>query len=121
MSLLKQDQMTAIEYPERDGKPMAETDVHRDLLSELIRELKLFFQSAPDVYVSGNLLLYYVEGNPKKCVSPDAFVVRDVHKGDRRTYKLWEEGRAPEVVFELSSRQTWGEDLQKKWKLYEQM
>jgi Uma2 family endonuclease len=121
MSLVKQDQVTTIQYPEMDGKPMAETDVHRDLMSELIRELKHFFQSVPDVYVSGNLLLYYVEGNPKKCVSPDVFVVRGVGKGDRRIYKLWEEGHAPAVVFEISSRQTWGDDLQRKWKLYEQM
>ncbi|MDQ3257624.1 MAG: Uma2 family endonuclease [Acidobacteriota bacterium] len=118
---LHNPQPSTIVYPETDGKPMAETDVHRDLMSELIRELKMYFQHEPDVYISGNLLVYYVEGNPRQCFAPDVFVVRGVGNHQRRTYKLWEEGRAPEVVFEISSRQTWGDDLQRKWKLYEQL
>jgi Uma2 family endonuclease len=121
MSLAKHDQALTIHYPETDGKPMAETDVHRKLMAELISELEKFFQNAPDVYVSGNLLLYYVQGDPSKRVAPDVFVVHGVGKGDRRVYKLWEEGHAPDVVFEISSRETWGEDLQKKWKLYERL
>ncbi|MDQ3688100.1 MAG: Uma2 family endonuclease [Acidobacteriota bacterium] len=118
---LHNPQPATIVYPETDGKPMAETDVHRDLMSELIRELKMNFQHEPDVYISGNLLVYYVEGNPRKCFTPDVFVVRGVGSHQRRTYKLWEEGRAPEVVFEISSRQTRGDDLQRKWKLYERL
>ena len=121
MSLRKLDEAPTIVYPESDGEPMAETDVHRDLMSELISELKSFFQNEPDVYVSGNLLLYYVEGNPRKRVAPDVFVVRGVGKEARRIYKLWEEGRPPNVVMELSSRQTWGDDLQRKWQLYQQL
>lgn len=104
-------------YPESDGKPMAETDVHRNLMAELIEELQLFFQADPQVYVSGNLLLYYEEGNPKKRIAPDVFVVRGVPKHERRIYQLWKEGRAPDAVFEISSRGTWGEDLVKKFQL----
>ena len=66
-------------------------------------------------------MFYYVEGNPKKVVSPDVMVVRGVGKEKRRVYKLWEEERVPEVVIEISSRKTWGDDLQKKWRLYEQL
>lgn len=108
-------------YPESDGKPMAETDAHRRLINNLIFELENYYRSESDVYVSGNLLLYYAEGDPTKRVAPDVFVARGVSRGDRRVYKLWEEGRPPDVVFELSSRQTWREDLQTKWKLYEQL
>ncbi len=100
---------------------MAETDVHYRLMTDLRFELEQFFRGESDVYVSGNILLYYVEGNPKKRVAPDVFVARGVRKGDRRVYKLWEEGRAPEVVFEVSSRQTWREDLNTKWRLYEDL
>ena len=50
-------------YPESDGKPMAETDLHRDLMSDLIQSAKYRFRSTPDVYVSGNLLVYFVEGH----------------------------------------------------------
>jgi Uma2 family endonuclease len=121
MSLHRQAFPTEIDYPETDGKPMAETDVHRDLMNELIDGLGAFFQDRPDVYVSGNLLLYYEEGNPRKSVSPDVFVVFGVGNRKRRIYKLWQEGRGPDVVFEISSRGTWGEDLHKKFQLYARM
>lgn len=121
MSLRKEDRLFTIDYPESDGEPMAETDVHYRLMTDLRFELEQFFRGESDVYVSGNILLYYVEGNPKKRVAPDVFVARGVQKGDRRVYKLWEEGRAPEVVFEVSSRQTWREDLNTKWRLYEDL
>lgn len=108
-------------YPESDGKPMAETDVHRSLLTDLVFTLETHFQSEPDVYVSGNLLVYYVKNNPAKCFAPDVFFVRGVPKGQRRIYKLWEEGVAPQIVIELTSRKTWKEDLQTKWRLYEEL
>ena len=120
MSLTNPAQTISTIYPESDGKPMAETDIDRQLLSVLVFTLETFFQSQPDVYVSGNLLIYYVEGNPKKRIAPDVFVVRGVDKWPRQIYKLWEEGVAPQVVIELTSRQTWREDLQEKWRLYEQ-
>ncbi len=118
---LRNPQLATIVYPETDGKPMAETDMHIGLMIDLRHALKTFFQRAPDVYVGSNLLVYYVEGNPRKCFAPDVFVVRGVGSHQRRTYKLWEEGRVPEVVIEISSRQTWGDDLQRKWKLYERL
>jgi Uma2 family endonuclease len=121
MSLTNLAQDISTIYPESDGKPMAETDIHRQLLSDLIFTLETFFQNQPDVYVSGNLLIYYVEGDPKKRIAPDIFVARGVEKRQRRIYKLWEEGVAPQVVIELTSRQTWREDLQEKWRLYEQL
>ncbi|MBL8187004.1 MAG: Uma2 family endonuclease [Acidobacteria bacterium] len=108
-------------YPESDGKPMAETDIHRRLLTTLVFTLETHFQNEPDVYASGNLLVYYVEGNPAKCFAPDVFVVRGVPKGERRIYKLWEEGVAPQIIIELTSRKTWKEDLQTKWRLYEEL
>ncbi len=121
MSVGQRDLAVELQYPESDGKPLAETDIHRQLIIDLIFALENFFRNAPDVYVSGNLLLYYEEGNPKKNLSPDVFVARGVGKSPRRVYKLWEEGHPPEVVIEVSSRATWGEDLQKKWMLYAQM
>ena len=46
-------------YPTSDGKPMAETDRHRQLMFDLIEQLKRHFAGQSDTYVSGNLLLYY--------------------------------------------------------------
>jgi Uma2 family endonuclease len=107
-----------IHYPERDGKPMAETDVHIDVLIYLREALRDYFRNEPQVYVAGNMLLYYEEGNPAACVAPDVFVVQGVAKGERRTYKLWEEGQPPTVVFEITSRGSRLEDLGTKRALY---
>jgi hypothetical protein len=105
-------------YPESDGKPMAETDIHRDLMVDMIDILRNHFTDIPDVYVSGNLLLYYEPGNPKKHVAPDVFVVFGVEKKKRRTYLLWEEGKGPDFVLELVSRKTYRKDLGEKKELY---
>lgn len=105
-------------YPERDGRPVAETDVHIEQLLELRETLAWHFRDDPQVYVSGNLLLYYVEGDPNERVSPDVFVVFGVPKGQRRTYKVWEEGKGPDVVFEITSRGTRREDLGDKKLIY---
>jgi len=105
-------------YPESDGKPMAETEVHIDALIYLREELKDYFRESPQVYVAGNMLLYYEEGNPAACVAPDVFVVKGVAKHERCTYKLWEEDQPPTVVFEITSRGTRLEDLGTKRALY---
>ena len=107
-----------ITYPTSDGKPMAETDLHRDLMTELIETLKAFYATEPLVYVSGNLLLCYEEGNRRKHVSPDVFVVRGVAKRRRENYLLWEEGHSPRFVIELTSSSTRREDTNKKFELY---
>ena len=104
-------------YPESDGKHIAETDAHRDLMVDFIQMLQHHFIREP-VYVSGNLLIYYEEGDMKKSVSPDVFVVQGVAKKRRRTYLTWEEGKTPDFVLEVSSRSTYKDDIDKKKDLY---
>ena len=109
---------THLFYPESDGKPMGESDVHVDALIYLREALRDYFRDDPQVYVAGSMVLYYEEGNPSACAAPDVFVVHGVAKGERRTYKLWEEGQPPTVVFEITSRGTRLEDLGTKRALY---
>ena len=109
---------TQIHYPESDGKPMGETDVHIDALIYLREALRDHFRDDPQMYVAGNMLLYYEEGNPAACVAPDVFVVQGVAKGERRTYRLWDEGQPPAVVFEITSRGSRLEDLGTKRAVY---
>jgi Uma2 family endonuclease len=109
---------TQIHYPESDGKPMGEADVHIDALIYLREGLKDYFRDDPQTYVAGNMLLYYEEGNPTACVAPDVFVVQGVTKGERRTYRRWEEWQPPTVVFEITSRGTRLEDLGTKRAVY---
>ena len=109
-------------YPDSDGEPIAETDTHLNLLIYLRESLKLFFAERAEVYVTGNIMFYYVEGNPREVVSPDVMVCFGIPKGDRTSYKTWEENDvAPSVVIELSSRGTWSKDLDEKYFLYERL
>jgi Uma2 family endonuclease len=108
-------------YPESDGKPMAETDRHRNAMVELIAAVDERFSDVPDIYVSGNLFIYFEEGNNQMVVAPDFFVVRGVPKGERRTYLLWKEKKAPDLVIELTSRSTRFEDLGTKRAIYEEL
>ncbi len=110
-----------IYYPESDGQPMAETDLHRGEMFDLIQALKRRYRGVPDVYVSGNLFFYYIKGDPRAVVAPDVFLVKGVEKRPRRTYKLWEEGRVPSLVIELTSDSTRDEDLSKKKVCYERL
>ncbi|MEO0985763.1 MAG: Uma2 family endonuclease [Cyanobacteria bacterium J06639_14] len=110
---------TLIHYPESDGQPMTESDPTRDSLVYCVEALELFFRSRQQVYVSGNLFIYYEEGNPKAAVSPDVFVVFGVSKRKRRTYKTWEEGgKVPAFVMEITSRTTKRQDENTKPQLY---
>jgi Uma2 family endonuclease len=97
---------------------VAETDRHFQLMVDLRLALDRWFRSDPDVYVSGNLLLFYEEGNKRRHVSPDVFVVFGVPKGGRLNYLLWEEGRGPNVIIELTSSSTRHEDTRRKFELY---
>ena len=56
------------------------------------------------MFVAGDLLWYPVEGKPSIRTAPDVMVVFGRPKGDRGSYKQWEEdGIAPQVVFEVLS------------------
>ncbi|MEM8505937.1 MAG: Uma2 family endonuclease, partial [Cyanobacteria bacterium P01_D01_bin.1] len=54
---------------------MSESDATRDYLIYSVEVLRLYFQSRRQIYVSGNLFIYYEQGNPKAVVSPDVFVI----------------------------------------------
>ena len=74
-----------VEYPSSDGRPIAEGDHQRTPLTYAVDALRLHFRDRPDVYVSGNLLIYYEEGNPRASVAPDVFVVLGANSADRCT------------------------------------
>lgn len=97
---------------------MAETDFHCLLLMALRQTLDFKFADDPMVYVSGNLLMYYVRGNKRKHVSPDVFVVKGVQKKKRLYYLTWEEGKTPSAVIEITSKSTRREDTDTKFVLY---
>jgi Uma2 family endonuclease len=98
-----------VEYPETDGAPMGETELHihwtirlRDILKHRYGEQR--------VYVGTNMFIYYVEGEPYRNVCPDVFVVLDCDPHLREIYKVWDEGKPPTVVIEITSKSTRRED-----------
>lgn len=103
-------------YPESDGKPMAETDVHRNLLLKMAQLLQSAF---PKSYVSGNICLYYEQGNPRKMISPDGLLCRSQSKGEKRVYLAWEANAQLDLVLEYSSFSTKREGHHKKKRIYQ--
>ena len=71
--------------------------------------------------MSGDLLIYCEEGNPRRSVAPDVLVVFGVEDRQRPTYKVWEEGKAPDFVLEVASPSTWEDDEGWKAELYERL
>jgi Uma2 family endonuclease len=112
-----------VDYPTGDGKPVGETPTHRDNLLYLIEMLRDWYAKNDDVYISGNMFLYYEEGNKHKHVSPDVFVVHGVPKAaPLRYYAIWEQGeRGPDLVIEVTSPTTRMEDTEKKFRLYQKV
>jgi Uma2 family endonuclease len=107
-----------IDYPDSDGLPMAESDFQREYLIYAVEALRVHFRERDDVYVSGNLFIYYEQGNPKAVVAPDVFVVIGVPHHDRPSYKLWNERKGPDFVLEITSKSIRGEDQGAKRGIY---
>ena len=105
-------------YPSEDGKPMAVSDYHRQLLIWVLQALEAHFAGNPGVYISGDILMYYLQGFPRKVISPDVLVAFGLGMKPRLTYKVWEEGKVPEFVMEFSSKTTYRKDLNEKMVIY---
>ncbi|MDM9583580.1 Uma2 family endonuclease [Nostoc sp. GT001] len=111
--------VTPIEYPDEDGKPLAEGDIQFSYLAYGINTLQIYFQNHLDVYVAGNVFIYYEIGYPESVVAPDVFVVFEVENRDRRSYKTWEENnQTPDFVLEITSKATRSKDQGAKKGIY---
>ena len=109
---------SAVYYPDTDGKLMAASDLHRRLLFWTLQALDAHYAEMPDVYVSGDILIYYKEGDPKKSIVPDVLVSFGINKGLRDTYKTWVEGKAPDFVMAFASEKTYKDDLGREKDIY---
>ena len=107
----------SIEYPESDGLPLADNTVQFRLITTIHGGLDVLLS---DTFVAADLLWYPVEGDPTTSAAPDVMVAFDRPKGERRSYKQWEEDDvAPQVVFEIASPSNSLKELEdKKFKFY---
>jgi hypothetical protein len=67
------------------------------------------------------MFVYYEEGSAHRSFAADAMVVQDCDPRPRRVFKIWEEHRVPNAVFEIVSRGTRTDDLKFKPPLYEKL
>ena len=110
----------AVVYPCSDGQPMGESDLHIDCITHLRDALRRHFEKRAqgEVYVAGNMFVYYEEGNPRAVVAPDVFVVFGAPVHSRDSYLLWKEPKGPDFVLEVTSASTRREDEGRKREVY---
>ncbi len=111
---------TEIFYPSRDSEPAAETYDHFYAIMITLEVLRQYL-SGTQATVLANQFLYYVQGLPKLRIAPDVMVIFGVTPGGRDSYKIWEEGQVPSVIFEMTSKGTREQDIAHKKTLYEQL
>ena len=105
-------------YPSSDGQPMAENTWQFEVMVDSALALRSRYRRNPDVFVGGDLLMYYEKGDPTRRVASDVFVIFGVPDHHRMSYRLWEEGKAPDFALEVASESTWREDVGRKRDLY---
>jgi Uma2 family endonuclease len=108
-------------YPDRDGQPMSDNTKQFRWIVTIKENLELIFAQDPNVFVAGDLLWYPVEGDNTIRNAPDVMVVCGRPKGDRGSYRQWDEDNVPpQVVFEILSPGNRMGEMNKKLRFYEQ-
>ncbi len=120
MVRLQSSSTPEIIYPDRDGQPMSDNTKQFRWIVTIKENLEWLFADDPNIFVAGDLLWYPVEGDNKTRVAPDALVVFGRPKGDRGSYKQWEEDNiAPQVVFEILSPGNTKAEMNRKLLFYD--
>jgi Uma2 family endonuclease len=108
-------------YPESDGQPMADNTKQLRWIVVLYGNLAALFRDRGDVFVAANLYWYPVEGSSELQIAPDVLVVFGRPKGDRGSYRQWEEDNVPlTVVFEILSPSNTVPEMDDKQAFYEE-
>ncbi len=117
---------TTIFYPESDGMPLPDGEYQSPIFRRVVSPLEVHFADVEGAHVNGNTFLYYVEGDPRRNVSPDCYAVFGLSEAalaslsmeGNNTYLLWEVGKPPDYVLEIASQSTARRDLGAKRDLY---
>lgn len=120
MSLTTAGTQPAVEYPSTDGEPMAQNTRQYRWIVTIQGGLAAMFQDRDDVFVASDLFWYPIEGDNKTRTAPDVMVVLGRPKGDRDSYRQWEENnQPPQVVFEILSPSNTPSEMTDKSLFYE--
>ncbi len=102
-------------YPDCDGQPMANNTEHFELIVLFKSNIEMLFAADPNVFIAGDLLWYPIEGNNTVSCAPDVMVAIGRPKGQRSSYKQWEENhQPPQVVFEILSPSNTSQEMSRK-------
>ena len=108
-----------IEYPSSDGERMAETDFQYVPLTDTVSALRVRYHDRPDVYVAGDMLIYYRMNRNDLSIAPDVYAVFGAAGNHPRdSWLVWREGKAPDFVMEIASQSTWRRDVGEKRDVY---
>jgi Uma2 family endonuclease len=120
VQLQPSSQSQEVIYPDCDGQPMSDNTKQFRWIVTIKENLEWLLADNPNVFIAGDLLWYPVEGDNKTRVAPDTMVVFGRPKGDRGSYKQWEEDRiAPQVVFEILSPGNTPAEMNRKLLFYD--
>ena len=112
----------SIVYASSDGEPVAASDLQYVPLTETVSTLRIHFIDQSDVYVAGDMLVYYRMNDATASVAPDVFVVFGAAGNHPRdSWLVWREGKAPDFVMEMASESTWERDVGEKRDIYAAM
>src|SRR4051812_33257429 len=104
MSTIANLPRTPVFYPDSDGKHMSDNTKQGRWIFVFYGNLAALFRNSPDVFVAADLLWYPEEGNNQLRAAPDVMIAFGRPKGDRGSYKQWEEENVPvTVAFEILS------------------
>ncbi len=110
-----------VEYPESDGKPMADNTEQYKWLVKIKENLEIWYSNVPDVFIAGDLFWYPVQD--RRIIgpnAPDVMVVFGRPKGKRGSYRQWEEDNIPpQVVFEIRSPSNTEDEMERKFQFYQ--
>lgn len=113
---------TQDELPCDDGEPM-ETQRHKWQMDILIDAMDVWLEQRGEGYTNGNMFVYFIleQTRGRHFRGPDVFVAQGVPRGERKSWVVWEQGKAPDVVIELLSVSTTAADKGEKMQVYQDL
>jgi Uma2 family endonuclease len=104
-----------------DDDDKMETARHKYQMDLLLETIYPWLEKRQDGYAAGNMFVYYSieQVKNKDYKGPDFYCVLDVPQTERKSWVVWQEGKAPDVVIELLSESTATYDKTEKKRIYQ--
>jgi Uma2 family endonuclease len=98
-----------------------ETERHVLQMYLLTESLRLAWADRTDVFIGGNMFVYFSPDQVRTADfrGPDVFVAQGVERRERKSWVVWQEGKAPDLVIELLSESTARQDKTTKKRIYQ--